>query len=83
MAWEELALLVLIWAAMIGVALAHQLETWEATLWCMVLLTQSIPYAASVFTALIAVIPAGRRRPRPAARPSRRAELAVRGGVGD
>jgi exo-beta-1,3-glucanase (GH17 family)/cellulose synthase/poly-beta-1,6-N-acetylglucosamine synthase-like glycosyltransferase len=58
MAREELILLALTWAAMIGVGLAHHLATWEATLWCVVLLTQSLPYLAAVTVALVAAFPA-------------------------
>jgi exo-beta-1,3-glucanase (GH17 family)/cellulose synthase/poly-beta-1,6-N-acetylglucosamine synthase-like glycosyltransferase len=61
MAREELVLLVLTWGAMAGVAVAHRLATWEARLWCLVLLTQSLPYLASVATSLIAAMPAPRR----------------------
>jgi exo-beta-1,3-glucanase (GH17 family)/cellulose synthase/poly-beta-1,6-N-acetylglucosamine synthase-like glycosyltransferase len=62
MAREELVLLVLSWAAMIGVGIAHQFATWEATLWCVVLLTQSLPYLAAVTVALVAAFPAGADR---------------------
>jgi exo-beta-1,3-glucanase (GH17 family)/cellulose synthase/poly-beta-1,6-N-acetylglucosamine synthase-like glycosyltransferase len=62
MAREELVLLVLSWAAMIGVGIAHQFATWEATLWCVVLLTQSLPYLAAVTVALVAAFPAGVRK---------------------
>jgi hypothetical protein len=62
MAREELVLLVLSWAAMIGVGIAHQFATWEATLWCVVLLTQSLPYLAAVTVALVAAFPAGAGR---------------------
>ncbi|MGA3189781.1 MAG: hypothetical protein ABSF22_21965, partial [Bryobacteraceae bacterium] len=54
MAREELLLLVLTWAAMIGVGVAHHLATAEATLWCAVLLTQSLPYLAAVTVAVVA-----------------------------
>ena len=69
MAREELVLLALTWAAMIGVGVRHGFATWEATLWCVVLLTQSLPYAASVFVSMIAALPAPRRAllPMPAA----------------
>jgi len=69
MAREELALLALTWAAMIGVGVAHRFSTWEATLWCVVLLTQSLPYAASVLVSVVASLPAPRRAalPMPAA----------------
>ncbi|MBV8590955.1 MAG: glycosyltransferase, partial [Acetobacteraceae bacterium] len=58
MAWQELVLFVLTWAAMIGVGIAHRLATWEARLWCIVLLTQSLPYLASVMMSLVAAVPA-------------------------
>ena len=60
MAWQELVLFVLTWAAIIGVGVAHRLATWEATLWCLVLLTQSLPYLASVMMSLVAAVPAPR-----------------------
>ncbi|WP_309139592.1 glycosyltransferase [Siccirubricoccus sp. G192] len=65
MAWQEAALLVLLWAAALGVTLVHRAATWEAVLWTLVLLVQSIPYLAAVTVSLIAALPA----PRPAARP--------------
>ena len=71
MAHEELLLLTLTWAAMVGVAVAHKLATAEAVLWCVVLLTQSLPYVAAVFVSVAASLP--RRTPallpQPAARP--------------
>ena len=60
MAREELVLLALTWSAMIGVALTHHLATLEAKLWCAVLLTQSMPYLASVAVSVIAAMPAKR-----------------------
>jgi len=62
MARQELLLLCLTWAALIGVGVAHRLATWEATLWCVVLLTQSQPYAASVVTSVVAAMPSLRGR---------------------
>ncbi|MBN8891923.1 MAG: glycosyl transferase [Rhodospirillales bacterium 70-18] len=62
--WEAL-LLALTWAAMAGVAVVHHLATWESRLWCLVLLTQSLPYAAGVFVSLAAAWPA-RTQPAPA-----------------
>jgi hypothetical protein len=58
MAGEELAMLVASWAAIAGVAVTRGLDTVEAKLWCVVLLTQSLPYLASVATALLATLPA-------------------------
>jgi len=65
MAREELAILALTWAAMIGVAIAHRFGTWEATLWVAVLFTQSLPYLASVAVSVIAAMPARRPATRP------------------
>ena len=58
MAREELVLLTLSWIAMIAVGWVHHLATWEATLWCAVLLTQSLPYLAAVTVAVVAAFPA-------------------------
>ncbi len=74
MAREEVVLLVLSWTAMIAVGIAHQLATWEATLWCVVLLTQSLPYLAAVTVAMVAAFPARTRVT--AARPAMAAQLA-------
>jgi hypothetical protein len=85
MAREELLILALTWAAMIGVGIAHRLATWEATLWCTVLLTQSLPYLASVVTSVIAALPAPRRAAAALAvpAPSRGISLVAPTGVGD
>ncbi len=61
MAREELLLLTLTWSALIGVGIAHKMATWEAVLWCAVLFTQSLPYAASVLVSVVAALPAQRR----------------------
>ena len=66
MAREEFALLLLSWIAASGVAIAHQLATLEATLWCAVLLTQSLPYLAAVVTSVVAALPAPKRAMLPA-----------------
>jgi exo-beta-1,3-glucanase (GH17 family)/cellulose synthase/poly-beta-1,6-N-acetylglucosamine synthase-like glycosyltransferase len=57
MAREELVLLALTWTAMVAVGWAHHLATWEAILWCAVLLTQSLPYLAAVGVAVVAAFP--------------------------
>ena len=67
MAREELALLLLTWGALAGVAAAHRFSTWEATLWCAVLFTQSLPYLAAVSVSVLAAMPA--RAVREARRP--------------
>ena len=60
MAREELVLLTLAWTAMVAVGWVHHLATWEARLWCAVLLTQSLPYLAAVSVAVVAAFPARR-----------------------
>ena len=77
MAGEELALLLASWGALTGVVALRGLDNVEARLWCLVLLTQSLPYLASVATALLATVPTRRVR-RPVA-----ADLAVGSGAGD
>ena len=47
---EELALLLLTWAALAGTAAVHG-ANWQAFVWCAVLLAQSVPYLAAVFLA--------------------------------
>ena len=63
MAWEELLLLLLTWGAAGAVAYAHDLATAESKLWCLVLVTQSLPYVAAVVTALLAAAPMPRILP--------------------
>jgi exo-beta-1,3-glucanase (GH17 family)/glycosyltransferase involved in cell wall biosynthesis len=77
MAGEELVLLLASWAAVAGVAATRGLDSLEARLWCVVLLTQSLPYLASVATALMATVPVRHARLTVAA------DLAVRSGAGD
>ena len=69
MAREELVLLSLTWIAMVAVGWAHHLATWEATLWCAVLLTQSLPYLAAVTVSVVAAFPARTALPAPAPAP--------------
>ena len=58
MAREELVLLVLTWAAALGVGFGHHWATLETKLWAVVLFTQSMPYLASVFVSILAAMPA-------------------------
>jgi exo-beta-1,3-glucanase (GH17 family)/cellulose synthase/poly-beta-1,6-N-acetylglucosamine synthase-like glycosyltransferase len=58
---EEVVLLGVTWSAMLGVGFAHHWATPETRLWCLVLLTQSLPYLASVCTSMLAAMPARRR----------------------
>jgi len=83
MAGEELAILGLTWTALVGVGLAHHFATWEAKLWCLVLLTQSLPYAAAVALSVVAALPGRRPAALPAPVPAQLASLAAPSGVGD
>jgi hypothetical protein len=85
MAREELFLLVLTWAALLGVGLRHRFATWEAALWCVILLVQSLPYLAAVTISLVAALPAPRRATLPAPQPVRVRvpQMASPGEVGD
>ncbi len=58
MAREELLLLGLTWAALLGVGFTHHWATLETRLWCAVLFTQSLPYLASVSVSILAAMPA-------------------------
>jgi hypothetical protein len=58
MAREECTILLLTWAALLAVGFGHHWATIETKLWCVVLLTQSLPYLASVGVSIIAALPA-------------------------
>ncbi|HUC18606.1 MAG TPA: glycosyltransferase family 2 protein [Acetobacteraceae bacterium] len=55
---EESCLLLLAWAAVIGVAAVHGLAGGKVKLWCLTLLIQSLPYLAAVSLSLLAALPA-------------------------
>jgi hypothetical protein len=74
MAHNEFFLCLMTLAAMVGVGLAHHLATLEARLWCLVLMTQSLPYAAAVFVSVAAALPARRRMALPALQAAPRPE---------
>jgi len=63
MSREELVLLALSWAALLGVGFGHHWATIETKLWCVVLFTQSLPYLASVSVAVLAAMPAKVAKP--------------------
>ncbi len=54
MARQELTLLALSWAALLGVGISHAWATPESRLWCAVLFVQSLPYLASVTVSVLA-----------------------------
>jgi cellulose synthase/poly-beta-1,6-N-acetylglucosamine synthase-like glycosyltransferase len=58
MAREEFFILALTWAALLAVGFGHHWATIETKLWCVVLLTQSLPYLASVGVSIVAAMPA-------------------------
>jgi exo-beta-1,3-glucanase (GH17 family)/cellulose synthase/poly-beta-1,6-N-acetylglucosamine synthase-like glycosyltransferase len=58
MAREELVILLLTWAAALGVGFGHHWATLETRLWVGVLVIQSMPYLASVSVSILASLPA-------------------------
>lgn len=86
MAREELVLLVLTWAALLGVGIGHHWATPESKLWCLVLFTQSLPYLASVAVSVIAALPERAPRALPVAQtllPASRMPISARTAAGD
>jgi exo-beta-1,3-glucanase (GH17 family)/cellulose synthase/poly-beta-1,6-N-acetylglucosamine synthase-like glycosyltransferase len=71
MAREELVILALTWAALLGVGIGHHWATLETRLWCLVLLTQSLPYLASVGVSILAAMPARVAKPVMVKQPAR------------
>ncbi|MFT8244513.1 glycosyltransferase [Roseomonas sp. BN140053] len=57
---EELILLALLWMAAVGITAVHRGGTWEAVLWTVILLVQSVPYLAATTMAVMAALPASR-----------------------
>lgn len=68
MAWEELALLLMLWGAAWWVGSLERFQNAEGRLWVSVLLVQSAPYLAAVLMAAINVISTIERQPVPAPR---------------
>jgi exo-beta-1,3-glucanase (GH17 family)/cellulose synthase/poly-beta-1,6-N-acetylglucosamine synthase-like glycosyltransferase len=66
MAWEESLLTLLLWIAAAGIVVANGSDSPESWLWAAMLVVQSIPYAASLITAMVSIAPQlfKRRRPR-------------------
>ncbi|HET9147358.1 MAG TPA: glycosyltransferase, partial [Acetobacteraceae bacterium] len=89
MAREELALLALTWAALLGVGFVHHWATPETRLWCLVLFTQSLPYLAAVSVSILAAMPAkalpakAQALPAPAPLAELRLPLSARTAAGD
>jgi exo-beta-1,3-glucanase (GH17 family)/cellulose synthase/poly-beta-1,6-N-acetylglucosamine synthase-like glycosyltransferase len=71
MAREEFFLLLLSWAALLGVGIGHHWATIETRLWCVVLFTQSLPYLASVGVSILAALPAPVRKMAPVVFPAK------------
>ncbi|MFC0410460.1 glycosyltransferase [Roseomonas elaeocarpi] len=67
---EELILLALLWSAAAGVTVVHRAGTWEALLWTVILIVQSVPYMAAVSMAAVAAMPARQRSGVPGAVPA-------------
>ena len=60
---EELALLLITWAALAGVAAMHG-AAWQALVWCAALFVQSMPYLAAVFLSWQPALATWRRKAR-------------------
>ena len=60
---EELALLLMTWSALAGVAAVHG-AAWQALVWCAALFAQSVPYLAAVFLSWQPALAAWRRKAR-------------------
>jgi exo-beta-1,3-glucanase (GH17 family)/cellulose synthase/poly-beta-1,6-N-acetylglucosamine synthase-like glycosyltransferase len=56
-AWQETALLGALWAAAVGVLLRQSAFSFDLHLWIIVLLVQSIPYAASLLLSIVSGLP--------------------------
>lgn len=56
MAWEEILLFALLWLSSFSVWQVYSSDDPEAKLWCVVLLAQSLPYSAAIFTAAVNAI---------------------------
>ena len=54
---EELYILILLWGAMAGLLVVHEMDTTDAYAWLAMLLLQSLAYLAAVVMSFLAVIP--------------------------
>ncbi|HND99218.1 MAG TPA: glycosyltransferase, partial [Plasticicumulans sp.] len=67
MAREEGLILLALWTCAFGVGLEYGLHVREVTFWIVILLVQSIPYAAAVLHSIASALPGGTRDSEPAA----------------
>ncbi|MDD2814145.1 MAG: glycosyltransferase [Thiotrichaceae bacterium] len=58
MVWEEVRIMLLLWFAALSVLLRFGTTEWESNVWVTILLVQSVPYAAALFTSLANVVTA-------------------------
>jgi hypothetical protein len=58
MVWEEVRIMLLLWFAALSVVLRFGTTEWESNVWVVILLVQSVPYAAALFTSLANVVTA-------------------------
>lgn len=54
---EELYILVLLWGALAGLLIVHDMDTTDAYAWATILIVQSLTYLAAVVMSVIAVMP--------------------------
>jgi exo-beta-1,3-glucanase (GH17 family)/glycosyltransferase involved in cell wall biosynthesis len=77
MAREEAYLMIGLWTAAAALAISYGTANEDALLWQTVLLVQSLPYVAAIYTAMVSVLPNLRRAPASAAPVPVPATLAV------
>ena len=54
---EELYILILLWGAMAGLLVVHEMDTTDAYAWAAMLILQSLAYLAAVVMSILAVLP--------------------------
>ncbi len=81
MALEETAILALVFAAMLAIALNHDLTQAETVPWLAVLAMQALPYGAALAVSVVSARPAPRRAADFGSRKRNRVHAAVRGKV--
>lgn len=54
---EELYILILLWGALAGLLMVHEMDTTDACAWAVMLVLQSLGYLAAVVMSLLAILP--------------------------
>jgi len=69
-AWDESLIAAALWLGTVGVLLGRGAYDSEARIWAIMLLIQSVPYAAALLTSLMGALPAPEAKPQIAAKPA-------------